>query len=102
MKIAGRGYRPEDLPTLSAMGIAAAAASALVYCLYITGEDVTRLYSNPDLLWIGLPLFLYWNLRLWLFADRGTLQEDPVAFALRDPISYVVAAVFLGVVWMAT
>jgi 4-hydroxybenzoate polyprenyltransferase len=101
-KIAGRGYRPEDLPTLSAMGVAAAAASALVYCLYITGDDVTRLYANPDLLWIGLPLFLYWNLRLWLFADRGTLQEDPVAFALKDPITYVVAAVFLAVVWIAS
>jgi hypothetical protein len=83
------------------MGIAAAAGSALVYCLYITGEDVTRLYANPDLLWIGLPLFLYWNLRLWLLADRGTLQEDPVAFALRDPITYVVAVVFLAVVWIA-
>ncbi|NIN70682.1 MAG: UbiA family prenyltransferase [Gemmatimonadetes bacterium] len=101
-KIAGRGYRPEDLRTLSAMGVAAAAASALVYCLYITGDDVTRLYANPDLLWIGLPLFLYWNLRLWLFADRGTLQEDPVAFALKDPITYVVAALFLAVVWIAT
>lgn len=101
-KIAGRGYRPEDLSTLSAMGIAAAAASALVYCLYITGDDVTRLYSNPDWLWIGLPLFLYWNLRLWLFADRGTLQEDPVAFALRDPITYAVAGVFLAVIWMAS
>ncbi|MGD2153386.1 MAG: UbiA family prenyltransferase [Gemmatimonadales bacterium] len=100
-KVAGRGYRPEDLPTLGAMGIAAAAGSALVYCLYITGEDVTRLYANPDLLWIGLPLFLYWNLRLWLLADRGTLQEDPVAFALRDPITYVVAVVFLAVVWIA-
>lgn len=99
--IAGRGYRPEDLPTLAAMGVAAAAASALVYCLYITGDDVTRLYANPDLLWIGLPLFLYWNLRLWLFADRGTLQEDPVAFALKDPITYVVAAVFLAVIWIA-
>lgn len=101
-RIAGRGYRPEDLPTLSATGVAAAAASALVYCLYITGDDVTRLYANPDLLWIGLPLFLYWNLRLWLFADRGTLQEDPVAFALKDPITYAVAAVFLAVVWIST
>jgi 4-hydroxybenzoate polyprenyltransferase/phosphoserine phosphatase len=101
-KIAGRGYRPEDLPILSAMGIAAAAGSALVYCLYISGDEVTRLYGNPDLLWIGLPLFLYWNLRLWLFADRGTLQEDPVAFALKDPITYVVAAAFLAAVWIAT
>lgn len=101
-KLVGREYRPEDLPTLSAMGVAAAATSALVYCLYITGDDVTRLYSNPDLLWIGLPLFLYWTLRLWLFTGRGTLHDDPVAFALKDPITYVVALAFLSVVWLAS
>jgi 4-hydroxybenzoate polyprenyltransferase len=101
-KLVGREYRPEDLPTLSGMGVAAAATSALVYCLYITGDEVTRLYQNPDLLWIGLPLFLYWNLRLWMFTGRGTLHEDPVAFALKDPITYVVALAFLSVVWLAS
>ena len=98
---AGRGYRGEDLQVLTAMGTAAAAASALVYCLYITGDDVGRLYANPDILWAGLPLFLYWITRVWVLAGRGTLQEDPVAFALRDRNTYVVLGAFLLAIWLA-
>ncbi len=100
--IAGRGYRPEDLPVLGSMGAASAAVSALVYCLYITGDDVLRLYSRPDVLWLGLPIFLYWIIRLWLFVARGTLHEDPVAFALKDRATYVVLVLFLLTVFVAT
>ena len=98
---AGRGYRGEDVQVLTAMGTAAAAASALVYCQYITGDDVGRLYRNPDILWAGLPLFLYWITRVWVLAGRGTLQEDPVAFALRDRNTYVVLGAFLLAIWLA-
>jgi 4-hydroxybenzoate polyprenyltransferase len=98
---AGRGYRAEDLPVLLALGAAAAAASALVYCLYITSEDVQRLYADPDLLWIGLPLFLYWIARVWVLAGRGIVHEDPVSATLRDRVTYVVLAAFLLTVWLA-
>lgn len=98
----GRDYRLEDVPVLIALGAAAAAGSALVYCLYISGDDVRRLYSQPDWLWLGLPLFLYWIARVWILAGRGTLREDPVAFALRDRITYLVMSVFLLTVWLAT
>ncbi|KPK82181.1 MAG: hypothetical protein AMS25_03520 [Gemmatimonas sp. SM23_52] len=60
-----------------------------------------RLYSNPDWLWLGLPLFLYWIARVWILAGRGMLREDPVAFALRDRITYLVMSVFLLTVWLA-
>jgi 4-hydroxybenzoate polyprenyltransferase len=100
-KVSGRDYRLEDIPVLIALGAAAAAASALVYCLYISGDDVLRLYSNPDWLWLGLPLFLYWIARVWILAGRGMLREDPVAFALRDRITYLVMSVFLLTVWLA-
>jgi hypothetical protein len=35
---------------------------------------------------------LYWLYRIWLLASRGELDEDPVIFAIRDPVSLVVAA----------
>jgi len=98
----GRDYRVEDVPVLTALGAAAAAASALVYCLYVSGDDVRRLYSSPDWLWLGLPLFLYWIGRVWILAGRGMLREDPVAFALRDRITYLVMSVFLFTIWLAT
>lgn len=100
--IAGRGYVAQDLPTLTSVGIGASMASALVYCLYITGPDVTLLYGRPALLWIGLPLFLYWTARVWLLAARGRMNEDPVVFALRDKMSYLIAAGFVLTVYLAT
>lgn len=99
---AGRGYRVDDLTVLTGLGTAAAAASALVYCLYITSDDVLRLYTRPDVLWIGLPLFLYWIARLWVLAGRGVVHEDPVAYALGDRATYAVFAAFVATIWLAT
>jgi 4-hydroxybenzoate polyprenyltransferase len=99
---AGRGYRPSDVPVLVAIGCASTVASMLVYCLYITGEDVLRLYRHPDVLWFGLPLLLYWQTRVWLFTSRRAMHHDPVVFALRDRVSYVIAVAFLGMVLVAT
>jgi 4-hydroxybenzoate polyprenyltransferase len=99
---AGRRYIVDDLNVLIGLGTAAAAVSALVYCLYITSEDVLTLYSRPDALWIGLPLFLYWIARLWALAGRGLVHEDPVAFTLRDRGTYAVLLGFIVTLWMAT
>lgn len=98
---AGRSYRASDIPVLVAIGCASTVASMLVYCLYITGDEVLRLYRHPDLLWLGLPLLLYWQTRVWLFTNRRAMHHDPVVFALRDRVSYVVAAAFLAMVFLA-
>ena len=90
--LGGRGWSMADIPVLLGFGAACSVASALVYCLYITSDEVLRLYDRPDLLWLGLPIQLYWLGRVWLLANRGLLHEDPLLFALRDRASYVVAA----------
>lgn len=100
-RIAGRGWRAEDAPVLLGFGAACSVASALVYCLYITSDEVTRLYDRPDLLWLGLPIFLYWLGRVWLLAHRGDVHEDPVLFALRDRNSFVVGAAMAAVLLLA-
>jgi 4-hydroxybenzoate polyprenyltransferase len=100
-ELAGRGYLAGDLHVLVALGLATAAASTLVYCLYITGEDVNNLYARPDVLWSGFLLLLYWEARLWLLAVRKSVHQDPVVFALRDRASYVVVVAFLVMVWLA-
>ncbi|MFI5212898.1 MAG: UbiA family prenyltransferase [Gemmatimonadales bacterium] len=97
----GRGYGHRDLAILTSLGIAAAAASALVYCLYISGDDVGRLYRHPDVLWIGLPMLLYWQARMWLLVARHEVHDDPLVFALSDPWSWVALVAFLLPVWAA-
>jgi 4-hydroxybenzoate polyprenyltransferase/phosphoserine phosphatase len=98
----GRGYRAEDTPVLVGLGAAAGVASSLVFCLYITSTDVTRLYHRPDLLWIGLPILLYVQARMWLLAGRNEMHQDPVVFGLTDRPSIVAGLLLLLVVALAT
>jgi hypothetical protein len=62
----------------------------VVFAIYITGADVQRLYREPRLLWLSVPLMILWLNRVWLLASRGQLDEDPVAFALTDSLSLAI------------
>jgi 4-hydroxybenzoate polyprenyltransferase len=62
---------------------------------------VEELYAHPDLLWVGLPVILYWLSRVWLLANRGEVHDDPVVFALRDRVSYLVLALLVAMVMVA-
>ena len=85
-----RGYRPDDLNILSIFGASSGLLSALIVALYINSPEVRLLYSRPHWLWLVCPLLIYWISRVWLQASRGRLDEDPVLFALRDRISYMI------------
>ena len=56
---------------------------------------------RPDLLWIGLPILLYVQARMWLLAGRNEMHQDPVVFGLTDRPS-IVAGLLLLVVALAT
>jgi 4-hydroxybenzoate polyprenyltransferase len=88
----GRGYRPDDRVLLTALGVASGYVSVLVLALYVNNPDVTRLYSRPSWLWALCVLALYWLSRAWLLAWRGEVDDDPVVFAFRDPVSWTVVA----------
>jgi phosphomethylpyrimidine synthase len=38
----------------------------------------------------------------WMLAHRGQMHEDPIVFALRDRVSYLIGFFILFVLWMAT
>ena len=91
---AGRGYLASDLPLVQSMGVAAGFCSAMLLALYINGDAAMRTYSHPELLWLTVPIQLYWVSRMWMQAQRGHMHDDPVVFAVRDPISLVCGALF--------
>ncbi|CAN5126707.1 UbiA family prenyltransferase [soil metagenome] len=84
---AGRGYVVGDLATLLSMGSASGYLCVLVLALYINSPAVETLYTHPHMIWLLCVLMLYWISRVWLKAQRGTMNEDPVVFALKDPVS---------------
>jgi len=96
----GRGYHTEDFPVINSLGAASAYGSVLVLALYINSPDIQALYRHPKILWLLIPLLLYWISRVWLITHRGQMHDDPVIFALRDKISLalsvLVALTILG------
>jgi len=88
----GRAYLVSDLEQIRAFGTASAYAAVVVFSLYISRPDVFVLYRHPGRLWLIVPIMLYWLNRVWLLASRGDLDEDPVVFAIRDPVSLMLAA----------
>lgn len=98
----GRGYRAGDLNLVEVMGVVAGFCAVMVMALYINGETVVRLYPNAELMWLTVPILLYWISRMWLKAHRGEMHDDPVLYAVRDPVSLACGALFLGVLWIAS
>lgn len=87
-----RGYLDDDIQHIGTMGAANGYISVLVLALYINSTEVSLLYTRPDLLWLVCPLLLYWISRTWLLAYRGQMREDPVVFALKDKMSYILGS----------
>ncbi len=96
-----RDYVRLDLPMVGAMGTASAFVSALVFALYIDSAAVRAGYRKPALLWLALPILLYWLGRIWLLANRGHLKDDPVRFALKDRNSLTCGALIGALVALA-
>jgi len=86
----GRGYHVEDLPLLQSLGTASGYLSVLVLALYINSPAIAALYRRPKLVWMLCVLMLYWISRVWMKAQRGSMHDDPVVFALKDPVSLVI------------
>ncbi|WP_229726346.1 UbiA family prenyltransferase [Oxalicibacterium faecigallinarum] len=87
---AGRGYRTSDLQYLISMGIASGFVAVMLLALYIDRQDNGQLYPHSDILWLILPLMLFWIMRLWLKISRMEIHDDPLLFAITDRASWVV------------
>jgi hypothetical protein len=44
-----------------------------------------------------VPLVLFWECRIWLSTARGQMNEDPIVFAARDWVSWLVALACFGI-----
>ena len=89
----GRGYRVEDMAPVRIIGISLGYMSIFIMGLYINSPLITQYYSNPKIIWFLFPLLTYWLGRLWILANRGEVNEDPLIFAVKDRTSLLVAAI---------
>ena len=96
LKERGRGYLVEDIHLLQTMGVVSGFVSVVVFSLYLDSPEVSRLYSNPKILWITSLLFLFWISRMWMLTVRDKMTDDPIIFTLKDWISYLIFC-FVGI-----
>ncbi len=97
--IRGRGYDPQDLEIVSSLGGSSGYAAVLVLALYIQDTQTVKLYATPTIMWLACPLLLFWISRAWLIAHRGRMHDDPIVFALKDRLSWIIVAL-LGAVFV--
>ena len=86
-KAHARGYVLNDTVVIAAQGIASGYLSVLVLALYTNTTMVQSLHGRYWLFWVNCLLLLYWISYMWLMADRGHVDDDPVVFALKNPVS---------------
>lgn len=98
-QIKNRAYFPSDVEMITSMGTSSGYIAALVFMLYVESAAVRVNYREPSILWLILPILLYWLGRIWLLAGRGQMQDDPVRFAVKDSKSVLCA---IGIVAIAS
>jgi 4-hydroxybenzoate polyprenyltransferase/phosphoserine phosphatase len=91
VSLAGRGYRSTDLPYLISMGIASGFVAVMLLALYVDSQIGNVMYPHVELLWLTLPVALFWIMRLWLKISRMEIHDDPLLFAITDRTSWIVA-----------
>ncbi len=104
----GRGYTTDDAPLVAILGICSGFLATMVMALYVNSAAAVRtidggtLYEHPIWLLMICPLLLYWISYVWMRAYRDQMHDDPIVFALKDKMSYLVGFLSLLVIWLAT
>lgn len=100
-KIKNREYYKVDLAMVGAMGPASGYLAALVFSLYVEMGAHRGAYQEPRVLWLTVPVLLYWVSRIWILTGRGQMRDDPVKFALKDKASLLCALIIGAVAVLA-
>lgn len=101
-KLSGRGYRKVDMPLLSTLGLSNGMLAVLVFAIYTFSPEVANLYESPMFIFAACPVLLYWIGRIWFLTVRGELSDDPVIFAVKDKVSYLIAVIIVSLILLSS
>jgi len=85
--LTSRDYRNSDLDIVAALAAGAGFNAITIFMLYISSSAVNKLYTHPKILWLVVPLLMYWIARALMLASRRLMDDDPVVFAIKDKVS---------------
>jgi 4-hydroxybenzoate polyprenyltransferase len=94
--IPGRPYEKEDLLVTYIAGISSGISAVLMFALYVQSPAVVEIYyKSPEILFLAIPVLLFWVYYAWLNTSRKLIQYDPVIWAIRDKGSQVCLSLLL-------
>lgn len=96
-----RAYLLEDQELILTLGVSTGVLAVLVLALYLSAAHAEMRYHQTGFIWVVCVLLLYWVSHMWLAAHRGRMSDDPLVFALKDPVSRVLVASMGAAAWMA-
>jgi len=96
-EVLGRGYSRGDAGIIQALGVSSAMVSVLVFSLFLDSDAVRAVFTDPSILWVCVPVLVFWFARIWLKTQRGEVGEDPVLFAVKDLVSILVSLLLFGI-----
>lgn len=102
IEIKGRGYLVTDAPLIQTMGIASAFSAVMIFVLYLNSPEIIELYSSPEVIWLCIPILVFWQSWMWLCAHRGHMHDDPIVFAIKDRSSLIAGLLFIGVLFLGS
>jgi 4-hydroxybenzoate polyprenyltransferase len=96
-----RAYLVKDKQVLDMLAVGSGMVSIAILSLYVDSMKALSLYSRPWLLWLIIPVLLYWIGRLLILAHRGQMMDDPVHFAVNDRNSIICALICIIFIYVA-
>jgi len=90
-------YSSNDLGTLKIILNSSNSFSVLFIMSYFLSEKVSKIYATPSLLWMILPLYIFWMLNINKAALSGKMNDDPVNFVVSNSKSYI-TILLMGIV----
>jgi 4-hydroxybenzoate polyprenyltransferase len=96
-----RNYKLGDLPVVGCLAVASGFNAVTIFALYISSPAVQQVYARPEVLWLACPVLTYWIGRAMILAHRRMMNDDPIVFAIKDPISRLTVVALVGIVVVA-
>jgi 4-hydroxybenzoate polyprenyltransferase len=100
-RVHGRDYHVNDLNVFTSFGCTSSLLAILMYCFYMNSEILSNQYQEPQILWLALPAFGYWLMRMWVKTIRGEMDDDPIVYSLKDKGSLVSISIMIAITVLA-
>ena len=100
-RLIGRGYHSNDKLIVNRIIMLSSTICIAILLLYSFSESATKLYSSNTLVSLVSLIVAFWLYRIISITNIGQMKYDPVLFALKDKISYVLGIVIIILLYLA-